>query len=450
MPRSHLSSRRVPSDGTISGVQILFANASLTGSGGDLKADLSSVDVAMKAGERVGFFVVPDGFSQWGMSSLLADKSASFKFVDASGKAGNVNAGSELKLVHVASNGTETVVKSAYGSTVFHSVDNGSLGLNGDGAKHVIGEVDNINGTVKVGFEDLKGGGDNDFNDAVFTVSLGTTNSSLLGKEATKPTAASDRDDMKGGIGADKMFGMSDNDKMDGGAGDDQMWGNSGNDTMSGGDGNDVMSGGAGDDVMSGGAGNDKLVGNSGNDKFIADAGDDSYDGSSGFDTIDYSGASNGISVNLNAHTVTGMGTDTIKGVESVIGSAYADSLIGDKNANVFDGGAGDDTFRGRGGADTFTGGKGNDTYLWAVKDVGAAQGVDHIRDFTAGDHLNFHDLLKGQKFSSISDVVKVTDKAEGSTVAVKVGGAFVDVVTLDGVHGTSALELLKAGMILS
>ena len=437
---------KIAADGSISGVQILFANASLKGSGGDLVAGVSSVDVPVGAGEHLGFFVVPNGFSQRGMAELLSDKSAGYKFVGADGKAGNVNGGAELKLVQVNSKGVETVVKSQYETSIFHSVDDGSKGLNGDNFKHVVGTVNNIDGTVKIGFEDLKGGGDKDFDDSVFTVTLGTTNSSLLAREATKPHSSTDNDVINGGSGNDKIFGQQGNDKIDGGTGDDKIWGNSGDDVIHGGDDNDFLSGGKGDDVISDGAGNDKVFGNSGNDKLVAGEGNDSYDGGSGFDTLDYSGSSRGMSVNLNSHVATGLGSDTIKGVEAVIGSRLDDVLVGDKNANVFNGGDGNDSFRGRGGADTFTGGKGNDTYNWTKKDVNA---VDHIRDFAAGDKLNLHDLLKGQKYASVSDVVKVTDSSAGSTVSVKVGGAFVDVVTLDGVHGHNAAELMKAGMIL-
>ena len=402
----------------------------------------------MKAGERIGFFVVPDGYNQRGMKALLTDKSATFKFVDANGKTGNVNSGQELKLVHVAANGGETVVKSAYGTTVFHSFDNGTKGLNGDGVNHAVGIVDNVHGTVKVGFEDLKGGGDKDFNDSVFTVDIGTTNSSLIAKVKTKEVRSTDNDDMKGGTGNDKMFGMADNDKMSGGDGDDRMWGNSGNDAMNGGAGNDDVRGGKGDDVLAGGDGDDKVTGNTGNDVLIADDGNDVYDGSAGFDTIDYSGAKGSVAVDLNGHKAFGFGSDALKGVEGVIGSNFADVLTGDKRDNVFDGGAGNDVFRGRGGSDTFTGGTGKDTYKWAVKDTGS-NSLDHIRDFAKGDRLNLHDLLKDQKYASISDVVKVTDTAAGSKVSVKVGDSMVDVVVLDGIHNTSAIELHKAGMIL-
>ena len=435
---------KIGPDGTISGVQILFANASLQGSGGDLIAGVSSVDLAVKAGEKLGFFVVPDGFNQRGMAELLSDATATFKFVNADGKAGNINAGGELKLVQTNKSGVDTVIKSAYGTTVFHSVDSGSSGLNGDGFKHVTGTVNNIDGIVKIGFEDLLGGGDQDFDDAVFTVSLGTTNTALLAKEATKATRATDNDEMIGGSGNDKMFGMADNDKMSGGDGDDQMWGNSGDDVMDGGAGNDYISGGQGNDIILDGDGDDIVLGNSGDDIFIAGLGDDSYDGGSGFDTIDFSNASSKMFVDLNNHIATGMGNDTIKGVEAVIGSRFDDTLIGDKNANVFYGGDGNDSFRGRGGADTFTGGAGRDVYNWAIKDVDA---VDHITDFSKEDQLNLRDLLKGQQFASS---VKVTDTAAGSVVSVKIAGSFHDVVVLDNVHGLSANDMLKSGMILA
>ena len=150
---------------------------------------------------------------------------------------------------------------------------------------------------------------------------------------------------MIGGSGNDKMFGMADNDKMSGGDGDDQMWGNSGDDVMDGGAGNDYISGGQGNDIISDGDGDDIVLGNSGDDIFIAGLGDDSYDGGSGFDTIDFSNASNKMFVDLNNHIATGMGNDTIKGVEAVIGSRFDDTLIGDKNANVFYGGDGNDSF---------------------------------------------------------------------------------------------------------
>lgn len=165
--KNALGMYKIAADGTIYDVEIVFANASLKDSGGDLAAGKSSVGVDVANGDNVGFFVVPNGFAQSGMAKLLGDTSGSFKFVGADGSAGNVNGGAALKLVHVSASGAETDVKSQYGTTTFHSVDDGSLGLNGDGLNHV--KITTENGVTKIGFEDLKGGGDKDFDDSVFS-----------------------------------------------------------------------------------------------------------------------------------------------------------------------------------------------------------------------------------------------------------------------------------------
>ena len=84
--KNALGMYKIGADGSISNVQILFANASLKGSGGDLVGGKSTVDVSVRAGDKVGFFIIPDGYSQRGMSDFLTDTKGSFKFVDPSGK----------------------------------------------------------------------------------------------------------------------------------------------------------------------------------------------------------------------------------------------------------------------------------------------------------------------------------------------------------------------------
>ncbi len=437
---------KIDADGRIYDVDIVWANASLKGSGGNLVSGASSEALKLKAGDKLGFFVVPDSYSQSGMAKLLDDQKGSWKFVDARGNPGNVDGGKELKLVHVSAEGKSTDIKSTYGTSVFHSVDDGSKGLNGDKLNHVVGSVDTATGTIKIGFEDLKGGGDKDYDDSVFTLNIGVTNAALTAKVGVKP-AGEKNDAMEGGAGDDKMFGMSGHDTVDGGAGDDRMWGNSGNDVMHGGDGNDDMRGGSGDDVMSGGAGDDNLQGNSGNDTFLADAGNDRYDGQSGFDTLDYSKAAQGITMDLSKHTVVGDGKDEVWGVERVVGSAHDDMMQGDKNANVLDGGAGNDVLRGMGGADTLTGGEGNDTFRWLAKDLGE---VDVVTDFGKGDTLDFSKLLKGVDYESIDEVLAIKDDGRSSHVYAAVGESWVEVVTLEGVTGLNAHDMLKDGMLLA
>ena len=131
--KNALGMYKIGADGTISDVEIVFANASLKNSGGDLVGGKSIADVTIHAGDKVGFFIIPDGYSQKGMADLLADTKGSFKLVEADGKPGNINCGHELKLVHVDTKGNEVDMKSTYGTSLFHSVDDGSKGLNGDG-----------------------------------------------------------------------------------------------------------------------------------------------------------------------------------------------------------------------------------------------------------------------------------------------------------------------------
>ncbi len=481
---------KIAPDGTIYDVDIIWANASLKGSGGTLVGGKSSEQIDLSGGDRIGFFVIPNGFDQKGMAALLSDEKGDWKFVDAKGNAGNVNGGTELKLVHVGSGGKETDIRSQYGTSVFHSVDDGSKGLNGDRLNHVVGEVDTESGEIRIGFEDLKGGGDKDFDDSVFTLNFGLVNAALTSKVPTKPTTEARDDSMAGGAGDDKLFGMSGNDTLKGGSGDDQLWGNSGNDdirggkgddalhggsgndimrggagndtmegnsgddTMMGGAGNDVLHGDSGNDVMAGGSGDDTLMGGSGDDLFLADAGDDYYEGNSGYDTLDYSGSAKAIVMDLSKHTVSGAGNDEVWSIESVIGSTHDDVMKGDKRDNVIDGGDGDDVLRGLGGSDTLTGGQGNDRFQWLAKDVvdadGKHLGVDVITDFEKGDVLDFAKLLQGQAWSNISDVVKVSDDGKASHVYAYVGDSWVEVVALQGVSGLSAFDLWHDGMLLA
>ena len=438
---------KIAKDGTIYDVQILFANASLKGSGGDLIAGKSSVDLDLKAGDRLGFFVVPNGFAQKNMAALLGDTKGSFKFVGADGSLGNVKAGQEVKLVHVSDSGVETIVRSQYGQSVFHSIS----ALNGDKFNHVKAEVDVKSGSAKIAFEDLWGGGDRDYDDSIFTVKFGQTNAAMLPKESSGVAKSTDHDTIYGDDGDDQLFGMGGDDKLYGGAGDDKLWGGSGDDVLDGGDGNDELNGGSGNDILIGGAGDDVVNGNAGDDLIIAGEGNDTYTGGSGFDTIDYSNAEQGIVVDLSKHTATGMGKDTLWGIEAVIGTKFADNIKGDKQDNLLIGGDGNDVLRGLGGADTLVGGNGSDTFVWFAKDVvdvdGKHLGVDRILDFSKEDRLDFRGLLKGQKFSSLDDVIKVSASAAGTMVSVKIGADFVDVVHLDGFQSA---DLLASGLILT
>ncbi len=251
----------------------------------------------------------------------------------------------------------------------------------------------------------------------------------------------------------DNLTGSSVNNTIDGGAGNDTISGGAGNDTLTGGDGNDKIDGGTGNDVIYDGSGNDEVNGGDGNDYIFAGSGLDKYVGGSGFDTLDYSSATNAVNVDASLKTVTGYTSDTVDGIEKFIGTSFDDIFKGGKSSNFFDGGAGNDTFRGMGGSDTFTGGAGNDLFNWLVKDVQKGStflGADTITDFGGGDKLNLHEFVKAFTAATpLDSIVKLTDGAAGTLVSVKIGTSFIDLVNLQGVHETSASNMLANGQIL-
>lgn len=457
----------VGADGSIHDVKILNnASALKLGKSGHSNVFSGAVDVALKAGEKLAFFVVPNGYNTSSANtSLLDSTSGRFELRDAKGNLATDATTGTVSLWHVSDKGVATAVKGAYGTDIFHST-NGST-FNSDHLVHATGKVDLAKGTIAYGFEDLKGGGDADFDDLFVKADIGVTNAALTpGMAVAKAGKTGNNDLIAAGDGDDRVFAMSGNDTVDGGAGNDSIWGAKGLDVLGGGDGDDRLFGNSDDDVMSGGAGNDMLDGGSGNDRLSGDAGDDvlkggsgddvlvassgndSYVGGKGFDTLDYSGDKGGVKVDLNAHTASGMGTDKMSGVEAVIGSAYGDQLAGDKRDNALSGGAGDDWLRGRGGSDVLTGGEGRDTFDWAKKDVGKS--VDHITDFAVKeDVLDLHDLLKGLKPDAALDAVVVKDDGTDSHVYVDMGSGFREIAVLEGVSGFTAAELHDAGSLI-
>lgn len=133
-------------------------------------------------------------------------------------------------------------------------------------------------------------------------------------------------------------------------------------DVLSGGGGNDVINGLGGDDTLNGGLGDDQVFGGDGNDILIGGSGVDLLDGGAGTDLANYFGAAAGVNVNLVAGTATGgAGMDTLRGIENVRGTAFADILIGDNGNNVL---------RGSGGADILYGGAGNDSFYSGLNGV--------------------------------------------------------------------------------
>jgi Ca2+-binding RTX toxin-like protein len=124
-------------------------------------------------------------------------------------------------------------------------------------------------------------------------------------------------------------------------------------------------------------AGSDALHGLGGNDILNGGAGNDLLDGGAGIDIASYADASAAVKVNptlTGAQNTDGSGSDTLVGIENLVGSAYNDTLTGDAGANLLDG---------NGGSDTLTGGAGADTFVFDV--LTTTSNKDTVKDFVSG-----------------------------------------------------------------
>lgn len=148
---------------------------------------------------------------------------------------------------------------------------------------------------------------------------------------------------------------------------------------------NDHLAGDDQDNRLEGGAGDDRLEGRGGDDVLAGGDGADSLIGGSGRDLADYSGGGP-VRVDLTQGTAIDENgdTDTLNGIEDVLGSLGADVLTGDESDNRLEGSVGADTLRGNAGDDTFV----------------------------FNDRLDFGDTI--EDFSSGSDNIEIAARAIG------------------------------------
>ena len=122
--------------------------------------------------------------------------------------------------------------------------------------------------------------------------------------------------------------------------------------TISGTAGANTLTGTPQDDVICGLGGNDIIRGQGGNDTII---------GGAGIDSVEYADAIAPITANLVSGLATGQGSDTLREIENVNGSPYADRLTGNGGPNRLAGKDGNDILAGLGGPDAMYGGGGDD-----------------------------------------------------------------------------------------
>ncbi|MEH6496110.1 MAG: DUF4114 domain-containing protein [Pseudomonas marincola] len=167
--------------GQIYNTEIIWENASRTGSGGDLVPGVTQKSLDVDAGDQIGFFIISNGYSQNldFFNSTLSNQGY-YEFRNADGTIAAVT-DTNPSLYHIANDGTATLMQSHdYHTAAYDS----TLPLNSDGILHTVGQLDTTNGTLELGFEDLYNGGDLDFDDTVFSVDIGQANAEVLNAHA--------------------------------------------------------------------------------------------------------------------------------------------------------------------------------------------------------------------------------------------------------------------------
>ncbi|MES3022354.1 MAG: calcium-binding protein [Pseudomonadota bacterium] len=296
---------------------------------------------------------------------------------------------------------TDMVYSTAAAYTLTANVENARI--TSAGAANLTGNMLNNIVYAGTGNNVLNGAAGVDTLSYAFDAGSGVSvNLALAGAQATGGSGTdtvSNFENLVGTSYADFLTGTSGANALTGAAGNDVLDGGAGNDTMSGGDGADTYHvSDAGDSVVEtnatvGGAETDmvfstaaaytltanvenarisstgaaNLTGNTLDNIVYAGTGANVIDGAAGVDTLSYAfGAGSGVTVSLalaGAQATGGSGSDTLAGIENLIGTAFADTLTGDGLANALTGAAGNDVLDGGAGADTMSGGDGADTY---------------------------------------------------------------------------------------
>ncbi|NJR58553.1 MAG: calcium-binding protein [Cyanobacteria bacterium CRU_2_1] len=252
------------------------------------------------------------------------------------------------------------------------------------------------------------------------------------------------------------LEGQAGNDFLEGNAGNDQLYGGEGNDTLEDGYGLNTIDGGAGIDTADysdtytkifanlstgivsfpndstrtdtlisienviGGNGDDVIVGNSANNVLSGGEGEDTLNGGAGTDTVSYAyyNSYGSLAINLSTGITTISEifpeTDTLIGMENVIGSRGNDVIIGNSGSNSLNGygvsvndGSQIDTLTGGGGTDYFVvGGAWGVSYVESGDGYAIIQDWDYTRDFieTSGNSSQYSLEFKNVIGSSALD----------------------------------------------
>ena len=491
---------KIDDDGNITDVQFIWQNASADGSGGDLEPGSTTATLDVSSGDQFALFIVPDGFGQNDFDQFTG---GGFEFRNADGSGATTDS-TDPELVFVADDGTVTTLS----GDVYHTAGQGSqISLNSDGEQHAVSGIDTVSGELMIGFEDLDGGGDNDFNDLIVSLDIGAATARNL--DATSVASNIDLSDVDStnlaGATVTIATGYQDGDTL--GLPDGTLNGSGVTVTSSAYDAGSgtytlVLSGAATveayEDILSGvqfdteGNGNTEpgvrslqiqvtddtgltsnvaqmdldvsfevvsqtMIGTGDGDTLTGGLGDDRIDGQGGDDVLSGLAGNDLIEGGSGADTLDGGdGDDTLiggGGADEIYGGAGNDDITGDSANDYIEGGAGDDTIDGLSGADEIHGGEGSDWIEAGSADDIIYGGLDDDSIFGQdGD-----DLLEGGAGADTLDGGRNEDfliGGDGDDVLtggggkdVQFGGAGNDTIEFKGddfVHGGSGDDTIQ------
>lgn len=460
--------------GTVSGVGVAFMNLeNLTGGSGVDTFTLGSAGTlgngSINGGGGTDTLIARNAPNSWAITGLNAGSQDgllftnvenltggsgvdTFSFTDGQKVSGTIDGGVGGDTLNYAGYSTPVGVNLQTGATTgaakfigVESFSGGSgvdtlTGSNTGGSWAVTGpNTGTVNGFAFVGFENLTGGSGTD----TFQITpSGGVNGKIDGGAGTDALSYAE---WTTGVAVNLTTGLATGagsvanlENLTGGSANDLLVGNTAVNVLVGGEGNDTLDGGSGNDTLTGGLGNDILT------------------GGGGTDTVAESGASFTFT---SATVLTGLGTDTLSGVEkaALTGTAANDTLDASKftGAVTLSGLGGNDILLGGSASDTLSGGEGDDVLLGgAGADVlGGGLGRDILIGGSGADTLTGGeggDVLIGGTVTYFNESTKLVNFAGLVAVAAEWNRTDADYVTrtanLTSGGGLNGTNLLKIG----
>jgi Ca2+-binding RTX toxin-like protein len=209
----------------------------------------------------------------------------------------------------------------------------------------------------------------------------------------------------------------------------------------------DNVTGDYSNNILDGAGGNDTLDGEYGNDTLVGGAGNDSLVGNSGSDTVSYAHLTSVLRVELSTGvaTTTTEGTDTLSGIETIIGGAGNDVIAWTAGTSFYstldfrlEGGAGNDTLTGASYADTLAGGVGDDV----LNGGGSSSYYEDYADYSAATAAVVVNLALGKASGGAgNDRLTGIEGLLGSNYADQLTGSTQQADRLNGGGGADTLD---------